>query len=89
MYLLCTLWFTEQNTLSSFFPQKVQYSNTKNTAILKKGPSKRGFSMAVRTFKEGPGIRPLKGFGGPFGVRGYCLTQNRDMYIIYMVYWGY
>ena len=37
--------------------------------------------MAVRTFKKGPGIRPLKGFGGSFGVRGYCLTQNRDIYI--------
>ena len=44
--------------------------------------------MAVRTFKKGPGIRPLKGFGGSFGVRGYCLTQNRDIYITYMVYWG-
>ena len=60
--------YTEQNTLSSFFPQKVQYSNTKNTVIFKKGPSKRGFSMAVRTFKKVPGISPLKGFGGYVGM---------------------
>ena len=79
---------TEQNTLSSFFPQKVQYSNIKNTVIFKKGPSKRGFSMAVRTFKKGPGISPLNGFGGHFGVRVYCFIQNRDIYITYMVYWG-
>ena len=51
MFLLCLLVCTEQNTLSSFFPQKVQYSNVKNTVIFKKGPSKRGFSMAVSTFK--------------------------------------
>ena len=57
------LWFvdTEQNTLSSFFPQKVQYSNTENTAILKKGPSKRGFSMAVRTFKKALGLGRSRG----------------------------
>ena len=58
---------TEQNTLSSFFPQKVQYSNVKNTVILKKGPSKRGFSMAVRTFKKALGLGRSRGFGGPFG----------------------
>lgn len=79
---------TEQNTLLSFFPQKVQYSNTKNTVIFKKRPSKRGFSMAVRTFEKVPGISPLKGFGGSFGVRGYCFIQNRDIYIIVYVYRG-
>ena len=81
MCLCLVLYSTEQNTLSSFSPQKVQYSNIKNTVIFKKGPSKRGFSMAVRTFKKVPGISPLKGFGGSFGVRGYSLTQNRDIYI--------
>ncbi len=55
---------TEQNTLSSFFPQKVQYSNIKNTVILKKGPSKRGFSMAVRTFKKALGLGRSRGLGG-------------------------
>ena len=58
---------TEQNTLSSFFPQKVQYSNVKNTVILKKGPSKRGFSMAVRTFKKALGLGRSKGLEGLLG----------------------
>ena len=64
-------WCTEQNTLSSFFPQKVQYSNVKNTVIFKKGPSKRGFSMAVRTFKK----RPFLGENP----RIYALGPNRGM----------
>ena len=64
MCLLLQLFVTEQNTLSSFFPQKVQYSNTKNTVIFKKGPSKRGFSMAVRTFKKALGLGRSRGLGG-------------------------
>ena len=61
MFVLFWFFDTEQNTLSSFSPQKVQYSNIKNTVILKKGPSKRGFSMAVRTFKKALGLGRSRG----------------------------